>query len=501
MRFAPSPTGPLHIGGVRTALYNYLFAKQHNGKFILRIEDTDQARYVQNAEEYIVESLKWSGISPDEGFSVGGEFGPYKQSERKGMYQSYAETLIENGWAYYAFDTPEELDAMRERLKKQGNPSPQYNSVVRQYMQNSLALSEDVVKEKLAAGEPHVIRFKMPAKREVKFNDMIRGWVNFDSAQLDDKVLMKTDGMPTYHLANIVDDHTMEISHVIRGEEWLSSAPLHVLLYEAFGWEAPTFAHLPLILKPEGHGKLSKRDGDKLGFPVFPLEWKDPTSGEVSSGYRERGFLSSSFINYMAFLGWSPGTDEEVFNLQELVEKFDISRVNKAGARFDFEKAKWYNHQYLMKTATSELMEMVKPHLSKSGYSVSDEFLYEVIESLKDRISFIEELPTEGIYYFSDTFSYDEKMIGKKWNSEAKAFYDVVATKLADLTDFNEATIEEVVKGEMKEAGQKPGAVLPVFRLMLCGTLAGPPIFKVAEILGQDKVLARMQQFISKFSI
>ena len=360
VRFAPSPTGPLHMGGVRTALYNYLFAKKHGGDFILRIEDTDQTRYVPGAEEYIIESLKWCNLIPDEGVGFGGEYGPYRQSERKetGMYRTYAEQLVENGYAYYAFDTPEELEQMRENLKKAGVAAPQYNAVTRNSMKNSLTLSAEEVKSRIENGDPYVIRIKMPRNEEVKFKDLIRGWVVVNSNNLDDKVIFKADGMPTYHLANVVDDYSMKITHVIRGEEWLPSGPLHVLLYKYLGWEEemPQFAHLPLILKPDGNGKLSKRDGDRLGFPVFPLEWKDPKSGEISSGYREKGYFPEAFVNMLALLGWNPGTEQELFTLDELVQAFSLERVGKSGAKFDPDKTRWFNQQYLRKKSNEAII-------------------------------------------------------------------------------------------------------------------------------------------------
>ncbi|MCB0541003.1 MAG: glutamate--tRNA ligase, partial [Bacteroidetes bacterium] len=383
-RFAPSPTGPLHMGGVRTALYCYLFAKQNNGDFILRIEDTDQNRYVEGAEQYIIDALKWCGIEANEGVSYGGEFGPYRQSERKDMYRAYAEELIEKGDAYYAFDTEEELEEWRENMKKQGNPSPKYDPITRQYLKNSLSLSEDEVKKRLNAGDDYVIRYKMPRNEEVKFEDKIRGIVSFQSNQLDDKVLLKGDGMPTYHLANVVDDHTMEITDVIRGEEWLPSTPLHVMLYKSFGWEMPSFAHLPLILKPDGKGKLSKRDGDRLGFPVFPLNWQDPESGEQSIGYKERGFLPEAFINMLAFLGWNPGTEQEIFSREELIKDFSIERVNKSGARFDYEKTKWFNQQYLKNKSDKELADLTKVLFKEKGYKTDDETLQKICGLIKE---------------------------------------------------------------------------------------------------------------------
>ena len=418
VRFAPSPTGPLHMGGVRTALYCYLFAKKNNGDFILRVEDTDQTRFVEGAEEYIIETLQWCGIKPNEGLSYGGDFGPYRQSERKDIYAKYAMDLLEKGDAYYAFDTPEELTAWRDNLKGQGNPSPKYDPITRQYLKNSLHLSEDEVSRRLKAGEPWVIRYKMPRNEEVKFEDEIRGIVSFQTNQLDDKVLLKSDGMPTYHLANVVDDHLMEITHVIRGEEWLPSTPLHVLLYKSFEWEMPSFAHLPLILKPDGKGKLSKRDGDRLGFPVFPLNWKDPSSGEASIGYKERGFLPDAFINMLAFLGWNPGTEEELFSLGELIQAFSIERVGKSGARFDFEKTKWFNQQYIKNKSNEELVQLTADLFKKEDYRADQETLLNICELVKERATFLHEIPSLAYYFFEDVKEYDEKNLRKKWKNE-----------------------------------------------------------------------------------
>ena len=398
VRFAPSPTGPLHMGGVRTALYNYLFAKKHHGKFILRIEDTDQARYVEGAENYIIESLLWSGLTIDEGPKIGGEFGPYRQSERKHLYKQYADLLIEKGHAYYAFDSAEDLEHMREMAKKAKMPNWQYNSVTRNSMKNSLTLSDDEVKDKIKNGSPYTIRIKMPRNHDVRFYDEIRGWVIVNTNNMDDKVIFKGDGMPTYHLANVVDDYLMQISHVIRGEEWLPSAPLHVLLYQYLGWEEvmPKFAHLPLILKPDGNGKLSKRDGDRLGFPVFPLQWEDPSSKEVSSGYREKGYYPESFINMLAFLGWNPGTSKELYHMEELMQDFSLERVGKSGAKFDPEKTKWYNQQHLRLKPNETLVNEIKRTID---YNVSDSYLEGVIELMKERATFANELLSEKYFF------------------------------------------------------------------------------------------------------
>ena len=411
VRFAPSPTGPLHMGGVRTALYNYLFAKKHNGTFVIRIEDTDQTRFVPGAQDYIMDSLQWCGIMPTEGPGLGGEFGPYIQSERKSMYRPYAEELVKNGKAYYAFDTSEDLTKMRDQAKSMGMPNWQYNCITRGSMQNSLTLSADEVSKRIASGEPYVIRMKMPRNQDVRFHDEIRGWVVVNTNNLDDKVLFKSDGMPTYHLANIVDDHTMEISHVIRGEEWLPSAPLHVMLYKAFGWEEPKFAHLPLLLKPDGNGKLSKRDVDRLGFPVFPTNWVT-TDGDVFSGYRENGYFPEAFVNMLAFLGWNPGTTQEIFTLAELCEAFSLERVSKAGAKFDPDKTKWFQQQYLRNTNDQYLAKQLNQHLNNK---YPEDKLAVVCKLMKDRATFIQDIWSEGSFLMEQPTSYDEKTTRKKW--------------------------------------------------------------------------------------
>ncbi len=500
VRFAPSPTGPLHIGGVRTALYNYLFARQQGGVFILRIEDTDQTRYVPGAEEYIRESLQWAGLEYDEGPDKSGPFGPYRQSERKPLYRQYAEQLVAQGHAYYAFDTPEELEAMRERLRNQGVPSPQYNAISRQYMQNALTLPADEVKKRLDRGDPYVIRIKMPRKEEIKFPDLIRGWVSFQSDQLDDKVLFKADGMPTYHLANVVDDHLMKITHVIRGEEWLPSTPLHVLLYRYLGWEdeMPAFAHLPLILRPDGNGKLSKRDGDRLGFPVYPLDWKDPVSGDTASGFRERGFFPEPFLNMLAFLGWNPGTDREIFTRDELVEAFSIERIGKSGARFDFEKAKWFNQQYLKNLPGEDLANQLIPLLAAEGIKAEPGYVVAMCDLLKERVHFVPELLTEGMYFFRDPDRWDEKTLRKKWNEKAAGFFTEWLAVCENLTEWSEPEIERLTKSMIKEKNLGFGEVLPVLRVILCGVPSGPPIFAVAALLGKETVLRRINYFLSQ---
>ena len=402
VRFAPSPTGPLHMGGVRTALYNYLFAKKHGGDFILRIEDTDQTRFVKGAEDYIIESLKWCHILPDEGQGFGGNYGPYRQSERKSLYRKYADQLLDSGNAYYAFDTAEELDRMREMAKQAGTANWQYNHVTRNSMKNSLTLSQQEVDERLERNEPYVIRIKLPRNEEVKFNDIIRGWVSVNTNNMDDKVLFKSDGMPTYHLANIVDDRLMDISHVIRGEEWLPSAPLHVLLYRYLGWEEerPEFAHLPLLLKPDGNGKLSKRDGDRLGFPVFPLQWRNPETGEIFSGYREQGYFADAFVNMLAFLGWNPGTEQELFTMQELIDSFTLERVNKAGAKYDHDKTRWFNQQYLRAQSDEQLGLLFQKELEENQIDVSHEYATAVAKVMKERAYFVKDMLDEGDYFF-----------------------------------------------------------------------------------------------------
>ena len=501
VRFAPSPTGPLHIGGVRTALYNYLFARKNKGTFILRIEDTDQTRYVPGDEEYIQEALDWAGLHNDEGPKKGGPVGPYRQSERKDLYKQYADQLVEAGHAYYAFDTPEELEAMRERMKKQGVPSPQYNAVTRQYMKNSVTLPTDEVQKRLDNGDSYVIRIKMPRNEEIKVEDMIRGWVSFQSNQLDDKVLMKGDGMPTYHMANVVDDHLMKISHVIRGEEWLPSTPLHVLLYRYLGWEdtMPKFAHLPLILRPDGNGKLSKRDGDRLGIPVFPLNWKDPETGEQSEGFRERGFFPEAFVNMLAFLGWNPGTEQEIFTHDQLIEAFSIERIGKAGARFDMEKAKWFNQQFLIQTDDHRIAELLRPYLAKQAVRVEDNYLVGVCSLMKERAHFIPDIYSDGKYFFGPIENYDEKVIKKKWKDDIKPFFKELEQKLEALDSFGKEDVETATKSLMEDHEMKFGQVLPVFRVMLCGTIAGPPIFDVAALLGQETTVQRIALFMDKF--
>jgi glutamyl-tRNA synthetase len=500
VRFAPSPTGPLHMGGVRTALFNYLFAKANDGKFILRIEDTDQSRYVPGAEDYIKEALAWVGMETDEDPWQGGEYGPYRQSERKAMYRQYADQLIEAGHAYYAFDTSEELDEMRERLTRAKVPSPQYNAAVRMTMKNSLTLSADEVKQRLEANEPYTIRIKVPRNEEIRFHDLIRGWVQVNSNAIDDKVIFKSDGMPTYHLANIVDDHLMKITQVIRGEEWLPSAPIHILLYRFLGWEEsrPEFAHLPLILRPDGNGKLSKRDGDRLGFPVFPLQWKDPATGETSSGYREKGYFAEAFINMLAFLGWNPGTNQELFSMDELIQNFKLERVGKSGSKFDADKAKWYNQQYLRTKGSEELANPLKDALASEGIEIKDDQIPGYIELVKDRASFIEEM-TEGKYLLERPVEYEERIISKKWNENTPAMVEHLIRKFSNV-EYKTEILHETFNQFLAENELGMGVVMPVLRVLITGRGAGPGMFETMAFLGKDESIVRLQSGLEKLS-
>jgi len=502
VRFAPSPTGPLHMGGIRTALYNYLLAKQQGGDFILRIEDTDQNRFVPGAEEYIIETLKWCGIEPNEGVGFGdGTHAPYRQSERKALYRKFADQLVEKEHAYYAFDTADELEEMKANLKAQGVPNPAYTSVSRQYMKNSLTLPHDEVEKKLKNGDPYVIRFKMPRNEEVKFHDEIRQWVSFNTSQLDDKVLFKSDGMPTYHLANVADDYMMEVTHVIRGEEWLSSAPLHVLLYRALGIEdvMPKFAHLSLILKPDGNGKLSKRDGDRLGFPSFALNWTDPETKETSKGYKERGFFPEAFINFLALLGWNPGGDVEIMTKEEMTRLFSFEKVHKAGARFDFEKAKWFNHQYLKAKSDIELAEAIKPQFAEKGYPYDQNFVIEFCGLMKERATFIQDLLEMGYYFFEDIKTYDNETIKKKYSKESRGKFDAAIDLLNEVSEFNTLNLEKALKDYATQAGIKIGELMPVLRLALAGTMQGPPVFNMMNLLGKEKSIARLKKSFNYF--
>ena len=497
VRFAPSPTGPLHMGGVRTALYNYLFAKKHGGDFILRLEDTDQTRFVPGAEEYIVESLAWCGIPANEGIAAGGPHTPYRQSERKPMYRQYAEQLIESGNAYYAFDTADDLERMRQLAKEAGNANWQYNHITRNSMKNSLTLPAAEVAERLEKGESYVIRMKLPRNHEVKFEDIIRGWVSVNTNNMDDKVLFKSDGMPTYHLANVVDDYLMEITHVIRGEEWLPSAPLHVMLYEAFGWQRPAFAHLPLLLRPDGNGKLSKRDGDRLGFPVFPIDWKNQETGETASGYRERGFFADAFVNMLAVLGWNPGTDQEIFTLDELVDAFTLEKVSKSGAWFDFEKAKWFNQQFLRQRSDAELAASIKPELAKQGIEVADDKLIQIVGLVKERAIFPQDIIQEGSFLFTTPTGYDQDAVAKKWNAESAGYVKEIRDLMANVADFTAANTEPVFKQFLADRGIGFGKVAPQIRLAITGGLVGPGIFDIFEVLGKEETLNRLDSALN----
>ncbi|WP_426062498.1 glutamate--tRNA ligase [Flavobacterium sp. DSP2-3-1] len=493
VRFAPSPTGPLHIGGVRTALFNYLFAKKNNGVFFLRIEDTDQNRFVPGAEEYIMEALEWLGIAPDETIGKNEKFGPYRQSERKYLYQQYADQLINSGNAYYAFDTADALDAARKLEEEQGNTFI-YNHHNREKLDTSLVISADETAKRIADGEHYVIRFKTPVNETLHLHDIIRGEVKFETNLLDDKVLFKSDGMPTYHLANIVDDHLMETSHVIRGEEWLPSMPLHILLYRSFGWEAPEFAHLPLIMKPVGNGKLSKRDGDKMGFPVFPLDWK--TEEGVSSGYREKGFFPEAVINFLALLGWNDGSEKELYTLDELVAAFDLNRVHKAGAKFDPEKNKWFNHQYLVKQKDEDLAKTFAPSLIEKGFNVSENVVTKVVSLIKERAHFVSEFWEMSDFFFVAPTAYDEKA-RKNWKAETPALMQELISVIDEITDFTSMNIETIVKDWMTKNEIGMGKVMQPFRLSLVGALKGPHLFDIVEVIGKKETINRIEKAIS----
>ena len=494
VRFAPSPTGALHIGGVRTALYNYLFARQHGGDLVFRIEDTDSNRFVPGAEEYIIESFRWLGIKFDEGVSFGGEHGPYRQSERRSIYKKYVEQLLAADKAYIAFDTPEQLEAKRAEIQ-----NFQYDARTRGEMTNSLTLPKEEVERRIADGEQYVVRFKVEPGIDVHIDDMIRGHVVIKSDILDDKVLYKSaDELPTYHLANIVDDHLMEITHVIRGEEWLPSAPLHVLLYRAFGWEdtMPTFAHLPLLLKPEGKGKLSKRDGDRLGFPVFPLEWHDPKTGDVSSGYRESGYFPEAVVNFLALLGWNPGTEQELFTLDELVEAFDIHKCSKAGARFDYQKGIWFNHEYMLKKSNEEVANLFAPIVANNGVDETMERITQVVAMMKDRVNFVKELWPHCSFFFIAPTEYDEKTEKKRWKADSAKVMSELADVLEGIDDFSVEGQEPVVMKWVEEKGYKLGDVMNAFRLTLVGIGKGPGMFDISAFLGKEETLKRMRKAI-----
>ncbi|RZK53044.1 MAG: glutamate--tRNA ligase [Pedobacter sp.] len=496
VRFAPSPTGGLHLGGVRTALFNYLFAKKHNGTFVLRVEDTDQTRFVEGAEEYIVDCLNWCGITPDESPQNPGAYGPYRQSERKASYKQYADQLIADGYAYYAFDTPEELSA-----KRAVEPNFLYGQKSRMEMKNSLTLAQEEVDKLLAENTPHVVRIKIPENEQVSFVDMIRGLVSFDTNLVDDKVLLKADGMPTYHLAVVADDKAMEISHAFRGEEWLPSAPIHILLWKYLGWEdsMPKWAHLPLILKPDGNGKLSKRDGDRLGFPVYAMNWNDPKTGDVTKGFKELGFMPEAFVNLLAMLGWNDGTDKEIFTLAELIELFSIERISKAGAKFDFEKAKWYNHEWIKQSSASSLQISVKNALAENGIEANDEeFLSKVIDTVKDRCNLLGDFVAQSAYFFTAPIEYDSAAVKPKWSPEKAAFFKEFGQNINEAATAQEAELEFKALAETK--GFKPGELMLPLRIMLVGGKFGPGVFDIAKLLGKVETESRIEKGIAAFN-
>ena len=507
VRFAPSPTGPLHIGGVRTALYNYLFARQQGGKMILRIEDTDQTRFVPGAEQYIIEAFQWLGIEFDEGVHVGGPYGPYRQSDRKALYRQYADQLLEGGWAYYAFDRPEALDAKRKEYEAE-KKTFQYDCTTRQQMDNSLVLPAEEVQRRIESGEPYVLRFKFPESTDITVHDLIRGDVTMNSRLLDDKVLFKSDGMPTYHLANIVDDHLMEITHVIRGEEWLPSAPLHVMLYEAFGWQAPQFAHLPLLLKPEGNGKLSKRDGDRLGFPVFPLEWHDPKSGEVSSGYREQGYLPQAVVNMLALLGWNPGKREgdnganpvfqEMMTMEELIRLFSIEHISKNGARFNLDKARWFQHEYFQQLGDGQVAEMLGAQVREHGIEADAEYVARVAGMMKERITFPSELWDTCCYFFQAPTEYNEKDVAKRWQpgmpEHMRRIVEILDTVPFEYDALHKAILEDYIKA----GGLNTGAIMNSLRLAVVGRTVGPDMLTLILMLGKEETIGRVERAVEK---
>ena len=500
VRFAPSPTGPLHIGGVRTALYNYLFAKKHNGTFILRIEDTDHARFVPGAEEYIVKSLNWFGLTPDEGSDFGGEHGPYRQSERKSIYGKYAQELVDKGHAYYCFDTGEELTQWRIKNETAGNQGVKYNYLTRGEMRNSISLPEAETKALLEKGENITIRLKIDEGREITIHDEVRGEVTFNSSELDEKIIFKADGMPTYHLANIVDDHLMEITHVIRGEEWLPSTAHHILMYEYFGWAPPSFSHLSLILKPKGKGKLGKRDGAKFGFPVFPFEWYDEKEDQTFIGFNEAGYLPEAVVNFVSLLGWNPGNDEEIFNMEELINIFDIQRIVKSGARFDVDKSKWFNQQYIIAKPSTELAELLKPMLAERNIEASDDYLIKFVDLMKERVEMLPDFFEEGSFFFKMPDVIDEKMARKKYKLENRSHFNALVEILEGMQQFTSSAIESSVKSYISDNELGFGAIMPILRLGICGTMKGPDLFETMELIGQDEVVARMKSSLEKFT-
>ena len=502
VRFAPSPTGPLHIGGVRTALYNYLFARQNGGKMILRIEDTDQTRFVPGAEQYIIEALDWLGIKFDEGVHIGGPYGPYRQSDRKPMYRQYAEQLIRDGWAYYAFDKPEALEAKRKEYETQ-KKTFQYDCNTRLQMENSLSLGMEEAQRRIVAGDPYVVRFQFPDNIDITVHDMIRGDVTMNSRLLDDKVLFKSDGMPTYHLANIVDDHTMEITHVIRGEEWLPSAPLHVMLYKAFGWEEtmPRFAHLPLLLKPEGNGKLSKRDGDRLGFPVFPLEWHDPKSGEISSGYREKGYLPEAVVNMLALMGWNPGTEQEIMSMDELIKLFNVEHISKNGAKFNLDKAKWFQHEYFQKLSDEAVADMLEFQLKEHGIEADRAYVVKVAGMMKERITFPSELWETCCYFFQAPTEYNEKDVAKRWTPDMHIHMAKVIEILNTVPFEYDAIHKALLDDYIAANGLNTGKVMNSLRIAVVGRTVGPDMITLVMMLGKDETVRRVERAIEKLKV
>lgn len=500
VRFAPSPTGGLHLGGVRTILYNYLFAHHHGGEFVLRIEDTDQNRYVEGAEQYIVDCLNWCGLVPDESPEKGGPYAPYRQSERKYLYHEYAQKLVDAGHAYYAFDTTGDLENMRNQLRTDTNPNPQYDSNTRMQMRNSLSLPAEEVVDLLEKKTPYVIRIKMPQNQTVAFTDMIRGEIHFDTNLVDDKVLLKADGMPTYHLAVVVDDYLMKITHAFRGEEWLPSAPVHLLLWEYLGWKdsMPQWAHLPLILKPDGNGKLSKRDGDRLGFPVFAMDWKDPKSNETTTGFKERGFLPEAFVNMLALLGWNDGTGHEIFILDELVQKFSIDRVHKGGAKFDYEKAKWFNHQYIQHSADDKLLPLVKPYFEKNGITIDDSYLKKVIGLIKERCTLLPDFVQQGRFFFVTPQDIDLPSIQTKWDEKKKQFFESWLASLDTISSWEHAAIEQHFNDMLDQHGLKKGDALLPLRIMLVGGKFGPGVFVIAEMIGKAETGERISNALAQ---
>ena len=502
VRFAPSPTGPLHIGGVRTALYNYLFARQNGGQMILRIEDTDQGRFVPGAEQYIIEALDWLGIKFDEGVHLGGPYGPYRQSDRKPMYRQYADQLIRDGWAYYAFDKPEALEAKRKEFEAQ-KKTFQYDCNTRGEMENSLSLGMEEAQRRIDAGEPYVVRFKFPENIDITVHDMIRGDVTMNSRLLDDKVLFKSDGMPTYHLANIVDDHTMEITHVIRGEEWLPSAPLHVMLYKAFGWEEtmPRFAHLPLLLKPEGNGKLSKRDGDRLGFPVFPLEWHDPKSGEVSSGYREQGYLPQAVVNMLALMGWNPGTEQEIMSMEELIKLFNVEHISKNGAKFNLDKAKWFQHEYFQKLSDAQVADLLEAQLKERGIEADRNYIVKVAGMMKERITFPSELWDTCCYFFEAPTEYNEKDVAKRWTPDMHIHMAKVIEILNTVPFEHDAIHKALLDDYIAANGLNTGKVMNSLRIAVVGRTVGPDMITLVLTIGKEETIRRIEKAIEKLKI